>query len=154
MVRQIVRDPLFLQQKSLPATREDKQVMIDLIDTFLLLLLISSIGASGQVTVTATKYHPGMGGAGWVTASGSRIDNNKLKNYEIKWIALSHDMFQKLGVKMGDEVVIECANSLISGVWKVMDKMGPRLRNRIDILLPRGDKMNFHAPMKVQIRKR
>ena len=33
MVRQIVRDPLFLQQKSLPATREDKQVMIDLIDT-------------------------------------------------------------------------------------------------------------------------
>ena len=120
---------------------------------FLLLLLISSIGASGQVTVTATKYHPGMGGAGWVTASGSRIDNNKLKNYEIKWIALSHDMFQKLGVKMGDEVIIECANSLINGVWKVMDKMGPRLRNRIDILLPKGDKMNFNAPMKVQIRR-
>ena len=67
---------------------------------------------------------------------------------------MSHDVFQKLAVKMCDEVVSECANSLISGVWKVMDKMGPRLRNRIDILLPRGDKMNFHAPMKVQIRKR
>ena len=95
-----------------------------------------------------------MGGAGWVTASGSRIDNNKLRNYEIKWIAVSHDMFQKLGVKMGDEVIIECANSLLNGVWKVMDKMAPRLRNRIDILLPKGDKMNFNAPMKVTIRKK
>ena len=121
---------------------------------FLVLLLICSISASGQVTVTATKYHPGMGGAGWITASGSRIDNNKLRNYEIKWIAVSHDMFQKLGVKMGDEVIIECANSLLNGVWKVMDKMAPRLRNRIDILLPKGDKMNFNAPMKVQIRKK
>jgi len=33
MVKQIVRDPLFLQQKSVPATEADKQVVIDLIDT-------------------------------------------------------------------------------------------------------------------------
>jgi 3D (Asp-Asp-Asp) domain-containing protein len=121
---------------------------------FLLVLLICSINASGQVTATATKYHPGMGGAGWVTASGSRIDNNKLKNYEIKWIAMSHDMFHKLGVKMGDEVIIECANERLNGVWIVKDKMSKRLRNRIDILLPRGDKMNFHGPIKVQIKKK
>ena len=121
---------------------------------FLILLLICSIGASGQVTVTATKYHPGMGGAGWVTASGSRIDNNKLKNYEIKWVALSRDLFNKLGVKMGDEVIIECANKLLNGVWIVKDKMGPRMRNHIDILLPRGDKMNFHGPIKAQISKK
>ncbi len=121
---------------------------------FLLVLLFCSINASGQVTVTATKYHPGMGGAGWVTASGSRIDNNKLRNYEIKWIALSPDMFSKLNVKMGDEVIIECANSNLNGVWVVKDKMARRLRNRIDILLPRGDKMNFHGPIKVQIRKK
>lgn len=121
---------------------------------FLLLLLICSIGASGQVTVTATKYHPGMGGAGWVTASGSRIDNNKLRNYEIKWIALSPDMFSKLGVKMGDEVIIECANERLNGAWIVKDKMAKRLRNRIDILLPKGDRMNFTSPIKVQIRKK
>lgn len=121
---------------------------------FLLVLLFCSINASGQVTVTATKYHPGMGGAGWVTASGSRIDNNKLRNYEIKWIALSPDMFSKLNVKMGDEVIIECANSNLNGVWVVKDKMARRLRNRIDILLPRGDKMNFHGPIKMQIRKK
>ena len=33
MVKQIVRDPLFLQQKSDPATDADKQVITDLTDT-------------------------------------------------------------------------------------------------------------------------
>ena len=33
MVRNIVRDPLFLQQKSEPATEADKQVIQDLLDT-------------------------------------------------------------------------------------------------------------------------
>ncbi len=33
MVKQIVRDPLFLQLKSLPATEADRQVIEDLLDT-------------------------------------------------------------------------------------------------------------------------
>ncbi len=33
MIKKIVRDPMFLQQKSEPATEDDKQVIIDLIDT-------------------------------------------------------------------------------------------------------------------------
>ena len=33
MVKQIVRDPLFLQQKSTPATKDDAQVIVDLMDT-------------------------------------------------------------------------------------------------------------------------
>ena len=33
MVKQIIRDPLFLQQKSEPANEEDRQVIIDLMDT-------------------------------------------------------------------------------------------------------------------------
>lgn len=33
MVKQIVRDPLFLQQKSEPATEKDLQVVEDLVDT-------------------------------------------------------------------------------------------------------------------------
>jgi peptide deformylase len=33
MVKQIVRDPLFLRQKSEPATVADKQVIVDLMDT-------------------------------------------------------------------------------------------------------------------------
>ena len=33
LVKQIVRDPLFLQQKSSPATKDDAQVIVDLMDT-------------------------------------------------------------------------------------------------------------------------
>ncbi|MCR5516537.1 MAG: peptide deformylase [Lachnospira sp.] len=33
MVKRIVKDPLFLQQKSEPATTADKQVIVDLLDT-------------------------------------------------------------------------------------------------------------------------
>jgi len=33
MVKKIVRDPIFLQQKSEPATEDDRQVTEDLLDT-------------------------------------------------------------------------------------------------------------------------
>ena len=33
MIKQIVKDPLFLQQKSKPATKDDAQVIVDLMDT-------------------------------------------------------------------------------------------------------------------------
>ena len=33
MIKQIVRDPQFLQQKSTPATKDDAQVIVDLMDT-------------------------------------------------------------------------------------------------------------------------
>ncbi len=33
MIRPIIHDPLFLAQKSAPATEADKQIMIDLLDT-------------------------------------------------------------------------------------------------------------------------
>ena len=33
MIKKIVRDPMFLQQKSEPATKADKQVIVDLLDT-------------------------------------------------------------------------------------------------------------------------
>ena len=33
MVREIVHDPMFLGQKSIDATEDDKQVVIDLLDT-------------------------------------------------------------------------------------------------------------------------
>ncbi|MCR5625786.1 MAG: peptide deformylase [Lachnospiraceae bacterium] len=33
MIKEIVRDPLFLQQKSEPATKDDRQIITDLLDT-------------------------------------------------------------------------------------------------------------------------
>lgn len=102
--------------------------------------------------VRATKYHPGMGGAGWVTASGARIDNRRLKAYEIRWVALSPDMFRECGFRMGDTInVVSERVEKLNGKWVVKDKMGPRTRRRIDFLLPKGDNYRFTAPTKVSI---
>ncbi|MBP5498014.1 MAG: hypothetical protein J6X81_01415 [Muribaculaceae bacterium] len=99
---------------------------------------------SATHSLKATKYHPGRGGAGWVTASGERIDNYRLKRYEIKWVALSHDMFRNHGYRLGDTIMVTCERvPNLNGKWVVKDKMGPRLRNRIDFLLPLGDTIGF-----------
>ena len=104
-------------------------------------------------TVSATKYHPGMGGAGWVTASGDRIDNAKLKRYEIRWVALSPDLFNK-GFRMGDTIEVTCDHvPRLNGKWVVKDRMGRRTHMKIDFLLPRGDDHGFHSRVNVTIRK-
>ena len=116
------------------------------------MIAISAVGQ--EFKLHATKYHPGQGGAGWVTASGDRINYDKLKNYQIRWVALSHDMFKQHGFKMGDVIVVESETSpALNGEWVVKDKMGPRLRKRIDFLTPRGDKYNFRNGS-VTIRKK
>ena len=122
---------------------------------FLALAVVIAMSAMGQeFTLHATKYHPGQGGAGWVTASGDRINYDKLKNYQIRWVALSHDMFKQHGFKMGDVIIVESESTpAINGEWVVKDKMGPRLRKRIDFLTPRGDKYNFRNGA-VTIRKK
>ena len=50
MVKAIVRDPLFLAQKSLPATEADKQVVQDLLDT---LRAANMIGVRKNIIVVA-----------------------------------------------------------------------------------------------------
>ena len=122
---------------------------------FLALAVVIAMSAVGQdFKLNATKYHPGQGGAGWVTASGDRINYDKLKNYQIRWVALSHDMFNQHGFKMGDVIIVESESThAINGEWVVKDKMGPRLRKRIDFLTPRGDKYNFRNGA-VTIRKK
>ena len=59
MVKKIVRDPLFLQQKSEPATEADKQVVQDLIDTLnanrerCVGMAANMIGVNKQIIVVA-----------------------------------------------------------------------------------------------------
>ena len=60
MVKKIVRDPLFLQQKSEPANESDKQVITDLIDTLranrdkCVGMAANMIGVKKQIIVVAT----------------------------------------------------------------------------------------------------
>jgi len=111
--------------------------------------------AAQEYTLHATKYHPGQGGAGWVTASGDRINYNKLKNYQIRWVALSPDMFSRYGFRLGDTIIVKSSHMPgIDGEWIVKDKMGRRLRKRIDFLCPRGDHYNFKSNSTVTIRKK
>jgi len=118
-------------------------------------IVMSMAVAAQEYTLHATKYHPGQGGAGWVTASGDRINYTKLKNYEIRWVALSHDMFTKYGFKLGDTIIVESKSMpKLNGEWIVKDKMGKRLRKRIDFLTPRGDHYNFRSHSTVTIRKK
>ena len=132
------------------------QSKTSMIKRFLLAVTaIASLTIAGQeYTLRATKYHPGTGGAGWVTASGSRIDNNKLRNYEIRWVALSRDMFKKYGFKLGDTINVTCSSvPKLNGKWVVKDYMGTRRPKHIDFLLPRGDNYRFISPTTVTIEK-
>ena len=101
-----------------------------------------------------TTYAKTIFFSAWVTASGDRINYDKLKNYQIRWVALSHDMFNQHGFRLGDVIIVESdSNPAINGEWVVKDKMGKRLRKRIDFLTPRGDKYNFRNGA-VTIRKK
>ena len=121
--------------------------------TIFIVCFMLALAVNAQtITVNATKYHPGMGGAGWVTASGDRIDNAKLKRYEIRWVALSPDLFRS-GFSLGDTIEVTCDRvPRLNGKW-VEDKMGASMRKKIDFLLPRGDDHAFTSPTQVTIKK-
>lgn len=77
-----------------------------------------------QHIVRATKYYGGIG-CGMITASGSRINNQRVNDFKDRWIALSQDMF-KLGYKFNDTIYVESDVKALEGKWVVKDKMGKR----------------------------
>ena len=88
-----------------------------------------------------------------ITADMSKINLEKLKNREIKWIAVSRDLLKNYS--MGDTVIIESKNSKINGEWVIHDKMNKRFTKRIDLLVASGDKYyNLRMPKEVIIRKK
>lgn len=122
-----------------------------LILTFLFVLFISLNASSNKITMDATYYIPGHGGAGWVTASGDRINYNKLKNFQIRWVALSPDMFNKYGFKLGDVIEVFTKEKELVGIWIVKDKTSARFKKRIDFLFATHAKF---GSCKVEIRKK
>ena len=122
-------------------------VLASLVSTALML----QTQAHANHVLRATKYYPNHN-CGMVTADGSRINIEKVHNFQHKWVALSQDMFRK-GYRLGDLIHVTSKNSLLNGIWTVKDKMGPRARNSIDFLMTRGNSKAFANPCKVTIRK-
>ena len=86
------------------------------------------------------------------TADGSRINPTKLKNKEIRWVALSRDLIwdtYRQGLykedfrgqfAFGDTILITSVEKpQINGEWVVHDCMNARYRNSIDFLFDRNN---------------
>ncbi len=86
--------------------------------------------------VSATYYNPvaeQCWGDPLVTASGKRIDLEKLKRDEIKWIAVSRDLLAHYNY--GDKVMLSCSDDpSIEGIYTIEDTMNKRFKNKIDLL--------------------
>ena len=118
----------------------------------IILLILFPLNLYSQHIVTATYYHAGPKyKLSWITASGKRINNTKLKNKQIRWVALSRDMFKYY--KFGDIIKVESSNKQLNGLWVVMDKMGENRWRRIDFLTYDGETLGMKKPTKVRIWK-
>lgn len=115
--------------------------------------------SGNNFNLKATFYWPNHN-CGNVTASGDRIDNNKLKNNSIKWVALSEDMFRLYGFKLGDIIIVESnVAKELCGEWVVKDKMGKtnkkgeKQSKRIDFLRHRSHKRFDTHNVKIRKKK-
>lgn len=104
------------------------------------------VSSNGQIRtkVTATIYHPvgkQCDSSPLITADGSKISLSRLKNKQLKWIAVSRDL--RSTYKYGDivKVVVKKGDKSIEGEYEVHDTMNPRFTNRIDILSHPDDKL-------------
>lgn len=111
----------------------------------MVLLLFMGLNAAGQsLQVRATYFYPGDGSQGNYVATGERINRQKLYNEEYRWVALSPDVFKKLGVKLNDVIEVKSSkNPRMNGRWIVKDKMARRIQNGIDFLLPPRNSYKF-----------
>lgn len=117
----------------------------------LLALLFIPLSLYGQFNVTATYYHAGpKHGLSWYTASGKKIDVKKLNSGNLRWVALSHDLFKHYNY--GDTITVISNNPKINGKWVVKDKMHSKWRRRIDFLSKEGDNLGMLKPLKVKIK--
>lgn len=93
-----------------------------------------------EYSVTATMYYPVKGQCDkdpLVTAGMYKINEHKASKH--KWIAVSRDLLKRWGGKLnyGDMVKVEGTKDK-DGVYKVVDTMNKRFRNRMDFLETKG----------------
>ena len=86
--------------------------------------------------VTVTRYNPVINQCDedpLITADNSEINLRKLKNEELRWVAISRDLLGEFSY--GDTIKLACqADPSINGTYTIHDCMNKRWRNRVDIL--------------------
>lgn len=91
---------------------------------------------AGYLTVRTTYYNPVESQCDsdpLVTADGSEIDLRKLRQGNLRWLAISQDLLPEY--PLGTKVKITSRKyPEISGVYVIHDVMNPRFRYSIDVL--------------------
>jgi|ERR1035437_1820096 3D (Asp-Asp-Asp) domain-containing protein len=96
-----------------------------------------------EFTVTATMYNASENQCDadpLITAGMYKINPHKASEH--KWIAVSRDLLKRWGGKLtyGDKVRLKNAGHK-SGIYKIVDTMNARFKNKIDILETKNTKL-------------
>ena len=111
------------------------QHLIEVADTKPPRIKVETVPTTEFKTIKATYYNATPGQCDkspLVTSTGYKINIKKLKNKEIKIIALSRDLLKKY--PYGSEIYVHQPAHL-RGCWRVEDTMNKRWKNRIDFLV-------------------
>lgn len=97
------------------------------------------------VLETLTIYNPEEGQCDadpLITANNSRIDLEKLRRNEIRWMALSRNLLKRWNgaFNYGDTVSLHSGDASIDGLWVINDNMNKRFRDRGDLLFHRNSR--------------
>lgn len=95
-------------------------------------------------TVAASVYFPEPSqtdSTPFITADGSRINKKNPKRH--RWIAVSRDLHTRWGgdMEFGDSLMVTGVSDKLDGIYIVRDIMNRRMKNKIDILVGRHDKI-------------
>ena len=148
----VIGDSIFLKEDE----QNSEQKLTELPDSIYVIDEEEESEILGEVRyVTATYYHPVKAQTNsnpLITASGKKIDMEKLRTGELKWIAISRDLLRIY--KYGDVVRITCDHDpSINGDYMITDTMHPRFKATIDILFHPSKHHKAGKWKKVKIQK-
>lgn len=111
-----------------------------------MLLIVTTLASANPTQtneVTITCYNAvteQCEGNPLMTASGRKIDLNKLNRGELRYVALSRDLLKQY--KYGDVVEVFISDGHpYNGQWIVADTMHKRWENKIDLLVSKTQKV-------------
>lgn len=138
-----VKDSVQSSPTKTPKVTETKAAPTEIMDTATIHIIHKEVVGKDTIYTTITYYQPTKEQCGsnpLVTADGSRINLAKLERGEIKWCAVSPDLYKK-----GGRIWIDGM-----GVYEIRDKTSARHRAWVDILIspnhkPKGTKKRHKA---------